>query len=58
MGTDERLVAPPQLRVIKVLPPLGTAQIGEMFLLIDGGADNNKIHVRTVSGWIKTAALS
>ena len=50
----EKYVEPPQLRVVTVLPDLGTAQIGEMFYLIG----DNKIYVRLVTGWKSTAALT
>jgi hypothetical protein len=51
-------VKAPIIKVVTVLPNLGNTKVGEMFLLVDGGSDNNKIHVRAVTGWIKTAALS
>lgn len=48
----------PQVKVVTVLPSLKDAYIGDVYLLIDGGADNNKLHVRVAAGWIKSAALS
>jgi len=52
-------VEPPVIKIVNTLPALGNAEPGEMFLLIsDSHADDKKIHVRIMTGWLKTAALS
>jgi len=52
-------VKAPKIRIVNDLPDLKNSEIGEMYLLIqDGHADTNKIHIRIVGGWLKTAALT
>lgn len=58
MALNITRVEPPKIKVVDVLPSLREAEIGEMFFLIDGGSNTNKIHIRVTSGWLKTAALT
>ena len=58
MALAETKIEPAKIKITKVLPNLKDAELGEMYLLIDGGSDDHKIHIRTVAGWKKSAALS
>lgn len=52
-------VEPPTIKIVNTIPDLREVELGEMFLLIsDGDSDDKKIHVRSSTGWLKTAALS
>ena len=56
MTSAQNRVEPAKLKVVKVLPALKDAELGEIYLLVDGGSDDHKLHVRTVAGWKKSAA--
>lgn len=52
-------VNPPKINVVNTMPPLKSAENGEMYLLIsDSHGDDKKIHIRIATGWLKTSALS
>ena len=47
----------PVVKIVTVLPPVGDAQIGELFFLID----DSKFYLRVTDGtddWLATAALT
>ena len=50
---------PPRIKIVNTMPTLGDAEIGEMFFLVDdSSADTLKIHIRTATGFIKSATMS
>ena len=52
-------VQPAKIKIVNTIPNVCDTKIGEMFLLIsDSHADNKKIHIRVVEGYLKTAALT
>ena len=49
----------PQIKIVNTIPELKNAAMGEMYLLIsDSATDDKTIHIRTATGWLKSAALS
>jgi len=52
--SDQIFVEAPKIKIVKTLPDVGTAEIGEMYLL----TSDMKIYIRCTSGWGFTAALS
>lgn len=49
----------PKIKIVNTMPDLKNTELGEIYLLIsDEHADNKKIHIRVVAGWLKTVALS
>lgn len=52
-------VKPALAKIVNTLPNLRDAEFGEIYLLIsDSHADDKKLHVRSGTGWLKSAALS
>ena len=49
-------VRAPKIRIVNVLPALGDAENGEMYLLIqDSHTDDKKLHIKLTTGWLKVA---
>jgi len=52
-------VKPTKIKVVNTIPNLRDAELGEMYLLIqDSATDDKKIHIRVATGWLKSAALT
>lgn len=52
--SEQNFKEPAVLKIVKTLPALGEAELGEIYLLITDG----KIYVRCTSGYAYTAALT
>ena len=52
--SNQVFVEAPKISVVSTLPDLGTAEIGEMYLL----TTDMKIYIRCTSGWGYTDALT
>lgn len=52
-------VQAPKIKIVNTIPDLANTEIGETFLLLsDSHADDKKLHIRVITGWLKSGAFS
>lgn len=54
VDSDMNFVEPAIAKIVKTLPGLGEAELGELFFL----TTDNKLYIRVTTGWLATAALT